>query len=153
MLACGEDLGMVPDCVPGVMEHESILSLEMTSMDKGRPWPALAVCATSSHDMATLRMQFAEENGRDMEPWEVRRVLWDHLSSQPMLAIFPLQDWVALDGRLRRPDYENERINQPADPAHHWRFRMHLTMEQLRDATGLRTEVTGLLKDSNRYNI
>jgi 4-alpha-glucanotransferase len=107
MLACGEDLGMVPDCVPGVMEHETILSLEMTSMDKGHPWPRLAVCASSSHDMATLRMQFDEQNGRDMEPWEVRRVLWDHLSSEPMLAIFPLQDWVALDGQLRRKDYKN----------------------------------------------
>ena len=152
MLACGEDLGMVPDCVPGVMEHESILSLEMANMDKGRPWPTLAVCATSSHDMATLRMQFAEENGRDMEPWEVRRVLWDHLSSQPMLAIFPLQDWVALDGKLRRKDYQNERINQPADPAHHWRYRMHFDAADLLDAKGLKTEITGLLKDSGRYN-
>jgi len=152
MLACGEDLGMVPDCVPGVMEHESILSLEMANLDKGRPWPTLAVCATSSHDMATLRMQFAEENGRDMEPWEVRRVLWDHLSSQPMLAIFPLQDWVALDGKLRRKDYMEERINQPADPAHHWRYRMHFDAADLLDAKGLKTEITGLLKDSGRYN-
>ncbi len=152
MLACGEDLGMVPDCVPGVMEHESILSLEMANLDKGRPWPVLAVCATSSHDMATLRMQFAEQNGRDMEPWEVRRTLWDHLSSQPMLAIFPLQDWVALDGRLRRPDFENERINQPADPNHHWRYRMHIDVSELPSARALNTEITGLLKDSGRYN-
>ena len=152
MLACGEDLGMVPDCVSGVMEHESILSLEMANMDKGRPWPYLAVCATSSHDMATLRMQFAESNGRDMEPWELRRALWDHLNSAPMLAIFPLQDWLGLDGGLRRKDFENERINQPADPNHHWRWRLHIGVEQLRDATGLCTEVTGLIKDSGRYN-
>ena len=153
MLACGEDLGMVPDCVPGVMEHESILSLEMSNMDKGRPWPYLAVCASSSHDMATLRMQFAEERGRDMEPWEVRRALWDHLSSAPMLAIFPLQDWVALDGLLRRKDYENERINQPADPNHHWRFRFHLDLAELKDATALNVEIIGMLKDSKRYNV
>ena len=152
MLACGEDLGMVPDCVPGVMEHETILSLEMTSMDKGHPWPRLAVCASSSHDMATLRMQFDEENGRDMEPWEVRRVLWDHLSSEPMLAIFPLQDWVALDGKLRRKDFKNERINQPADPNNRWRFRLHLTGADLLAATALQSEIIGMLKDSGRYN-
>ena len=152
MLACGEDLGMVPDCVPGVMAHESILSLEMTSMDKGHPWPYLAVCASSSHDMATLRMQFDEENGRDMEPWEVRRALWDHLSSKPMLAIFPLQDWLALDGNLRRKDYKDERINQPADPNHHWRYRMHLDVARLPEAKSLMTEITGMLKDSGRYN-
>ena len=152
MLACGEDLGMVPDCVPGVMEHETILSLEMANMDKGRPWPYLAVCATSSHDMATLRMQHAEDNGCDMEPWEVRRTLWGHLSAAPMLAIFPLQDWVALDGNLRRKDYENERINQPADPNHHWRFRFHLDLEELLHANQLNADIAGMLKDSNRYN-
>ena len=152
MLACGEDLGMVPDCVPGVMEHESILSLEMSNLDKGRPWPTLAVCATSSHDMATMRMQYEEENGCDMEPWLVRRKLWDHLSSAPMLAIFPLQDWLALDGNLRRPDFMNERINQPADPNHHWRWRMHLDAGLLPSATGLNTEIAGMLKDSGRYN-
>ena len=152
MLACGEDLGMVPDCVPGVMEHESILSLEMSNMDKGRPWPYLAVCATSSHDMATLRMQYNEEHGCDMEPWLVRRALWDHLNSAPMLAIFPLQDWLALDGGLRRKDFMNARINQPADPNHHWRWRLHIGVEQLGKAAGLCTEVTGLIKDSGRYN-
>ncbi|MBR3074359.1 MAG: 4-alpha-glucanotransferase [Bacteroidales bacterium] len=152
MLACGEDLGMVPDCVSGVMAKETILSLEMANMDKGRPWPYLAVCASSSHDMATLRMQYAEENGRDMEPWEVRRALWGHLESPPMLAIFPLQDWLALDGKLRRPDYENERINQPADPNHHWRFRLHINVEELPKAGPLNVEIIGMLKDSNRYN-
>ncbi len=152
MLACGEDLGMVPDCVPGVMEHETILSLEMANMDKGRPWPYLAVCASSSHDMATLRMQHAEETGDDMEPWEVRRALWSHLESAPMLAIFPLQDWIALDGKLRRKDYQNERVNQPADPNHHWRFRLHITGEELKKASALSVEIIGMLKDSNRYN-
>ena len=134
------------------MEHETILSLEMSNMDKGRPWPYLAVCASSSHDMATLRMQHAEEKGADMEPWEVRRALWAHLESAPMLAIFPLQDWVALDGKLRRKDYENERINQPADPNHHWRVRMHLDAAELLKASSLNVEIIGMLKDSNRYN-
>ncbi|MBQ9462177.1 MAG: 4-alpha-glucanotransferase [Bacteroidales bacterium] len=152
MLACGEDLGMVPDCVSGVMAKETILSLEMASMDKGRPWPYLAVCASSSHDMATLRMQHAEDFGRDAEPWEVRRTLWGQLSSAPMLAIFPLQDWVALDGRLRRKDFENERINQPADPNHHWRYRFHMNVEELQNASALNVDITGMLKDSNRYN-
>ena len=152
MLACGEDLGMVPDCVPGVMEHESILSLEMSNMDKGRPWPALAVCASSSHDMATLRMQFEEENGRDMETWEVKRTLQGYLDSTPMLAIFPLQDWLALDGSLRRADFQNERINQPADPNHHWRYRMHIDVKTLAASDALRIEVEGMLKDSGRFN-
>ena len=147
MLACGEDLGMVPDCVPVVMDHEKILSLEMQQMEKGRPWPYLSVCATSSHDLETLRMRCG-----DPEPWQVRNLLRDHLESASMLAIFPLQDWVALDGRLRRPDAAAERINEPADPHHHWRYRFHIPLEKLGDASELRMTIEGLLKDSGRFN-
>lgn len=150
MLACGEDLGMVPDCVPGVMDHESILSLEMANMDKGRPWPYLSVCATSSHDMATLRMQHDEEGKGDLQPWEVRRILWDHLDSASMLAIFPLQDWVAMDPVLRREDFKNERINQPADSNHHWRYRFHRNIEDLMSSPRFLSEIRALLKDSRR---
>lgn len=155
MLACGEDLGMVPDCVPGVMDHWKILSLEMSQMDKGRGgWPYLSVCATSSHDMATLRMQNAEAGKGDLAPWDLRRILWDHLNSQCMLAIFPLQDWVGLDAGLRRADFENERVNQPADPDHHWRYRFHLNLDDLgsEKASELRMQIEGLLKDSRRFS-
>lgn len=154
MLACGEDLGMVPDCVPGVMDHWKILSLEMTQMDKGHGWPYLSVCATSSHDMATLRMQHAEAEGSDMPAWKVRRTLSEHLNSCCMLAIFPLQDWLALDEAHRRKDFNSERINEPANPQHHWRFRIHCNVEDLNgsDFSGLRAEIEGLVKDGNRYH-
>ena len=153
MLACGEDLGMVPDCVPGVMDHWKILSLEMTQMDKGHGWPTLSVCATSSHDMSTLRMQNAEAGKGDMAPWEVKRILWNHLNSRSMLAIFPLQDWVAIDENLRRKDFMEERVNQPADPNHHWRFRFHLPISELTSekASELNVQIEGLLKDSGRF--
>ena len=97
MLACGEDLGMVPDCVPGVMDHEKILSLEMQRMEKGRPWPYLSVVATSSHDMTSIRLW----NGDDKTPEECRNILKAHLDACSMLAIFPLQDWLSMDGGLR----------------------------------------------------
>ena len=146
MLACGEDLGMVPACVPGVMDNERILSLKMRGMEHEGEWKYLSVCATSSHDCETLRMQCEQ----DPEPWEVRRMLWDFLDSPSMLAIFPLQDWVALDKDLRRPDRMAERINEPADPKHHWRFRLHFDLAQLLDASELNVTVEGLVKDSRR---
>ncbi len=145
MLACGEDLGMVPDCVPGVMENERILSLKMRGMEQKGPWPSLSVCATSSHDMETLRMQCQN----DPTPVEVRRMLNEYLSSPSMLAIFPLQDWLALDGGLRNPD-RNERINQPADPHHHWRFRIHLDVGTLKSATSLNSQVIDLIGSTGR---
>ena len=146
MLACGEDLGMVPDCVPGVMDHEKILSLKMRGMEHEGEWKTLSVCATSSHDSETLRMQC----DHDPEPWEVRRMLWDFLDSPSMLAIFPLQDWVALDKGLRRPDRMAERINEPANPRHHWRFRLHFNVEELLKASELNVTVEGLVKDARR---
>lgn len=124
MLACGEDLGMVPDCLPGVMEHEKILSLKMRGYDG--PTRTLSVCATSSHDTATLRMSCPE----DPSPETVRSMLAEVLAYPSMLAIFPIQDWLALSGDLRNPD-RNERINEPADPHHHWRWRLHLDLSVL----------------------
>lgn len=146
MLACGEDLGMVPDCVPGVMDHEKILSLEMQRMEKGRPWPYLSVVATSSHDMTSIRLW----NGDEKSPEECRRILKEHLDSLSMLAIFPLQDWLSMDGALRWPNPAEERINDPADPDNKWCWRMHLTTTQLLESAEFCTQVATLVKDSGR---
>ena len=146
MLACGEDLGMVPHCVPDVMDHEKILSLKMRGMEHEGEWRYLSVCATSSHDCDTLRMQCPV----DPEPWEVLRMLWDMLDSPSMLAIFPLQDWLALDKDLRRADRSAERINEPADPHHHWRYRVHFDLRELRHTSELNVAVEGLIKDARR---
>ena len=146
MLACGEDLGMVPDCVNEVMWREKILSLEMQCMDKGRPWPELSVCATSSHDMDGIRRQ----NSDDKDPIECRGILQGHLNSCSMLAIFPLQDWLSMDGSLRAPDPAAERINDPADPDNKWRWRMHLSIDALLKADAFNAELKSLVQSSGR---
>ena len=69
MLVCGEDLGMVPDCVPWVMDQLQILSLEIQRMPKnpkhefGHVWeyPYRSVCTISTHDMSTLRGWWEED--------------------------------------------------------------------------------------------
>jgi 4-alpha-glucanotransferase len=48
-----------------------------------------------------------------------------------MLTVLPLQDWLSMDGSLRRQNPDEERINVPANPRHYWRYRMHMTMEEL----------------------
>ena len=146
MLACGEDLGMVPDCVNEVMSYWKILSLEMQRMDKGHGWPLLSVCATSSHDMTGIRLWNAE----DHDPVECRRILQNHLASCSMLAIFPLQDWLSMDGELRNPDPEKERINDPADPHNKWCWRMHIDTTTLVHSDGFNEELSNLIKSSDR---
>ena len=146
MLACGEDLGMVPNCVHEVMDHEKILTLEMPQMEKGRPWPYLSVCATSSHDLETIRMQKEE----DRTPLECEQILRNNLSSVSMLAIFPIQDWLAIDGDLRRADFMSERVNYPADPQNHWKYRLHLNLEDISAQKDFTERVAQLIKSSNR---
>ena len=156
MLACGEDLGMIPACVPEVMARESILSLEIEHMPKHvgvrfadpSRYPYLSVATTSTHDMPTMRAWWRGEREAaqaywrevlhcggeaplDCTPQIARRIVERHMMSSSMLAILPLQDWLAVDGRLRRGDASEERINVPAITPYYWRYRVHLTLEQL----------------------
>ncbi len=157
MLACAEDLGMIPACVPAVMDKLGILSLEIQRMPKdpnaqfGNTWtyPYLSVCTTSTHDMGGIRQWWEEDRDKTQayynnvlheqgsapyfcEPWICRRIIDLHLKSPSMLCIIPLQDYMAMDGELRRKDPREEQINVPANPRHYWRYRMHLTVEALR---------------------
>lgn len=157
MLACGEDLGMIPATVPDVMHELKILSLEIQRMPKSveetfaHPdnYPYHSVCTTSTHDMNPIRAwweedremtqrfynQMLQENGHApqfCEPWVCRKILLQHLYSPAMLTILPLQDWLSMDGNLRYPGNPvDERINIPANPRHYWRYRMHISLEQL----------------------
>ncbi len=158
MLACAEDLGMIPASVPSVLSDLEILSLEVQRMPKafgrvfGHPasYPYLSVCTTSTHDMPGLRgwlaadarrsARFIAEEYADHNTYATegdpsaqlcRRVIDTHLSSPSMLAIIPLQDYLATDSSVRRKDYKAEQINNPADPHHYWCYRMHIPLENL----------------------
>ncbi len=158
MLACGEDLGMIPACVPQVMDELKILSLEIQRMPKeygcsfADTWkyPYWSVCATSTHDMNPLRAWWKEDRtltqkywnevlGREGEapaecsPEICRSIIMMHLQSASMLAILPLQDYLALQPELCDPTPENERINVPAISPYYWRYRMRCTVECLLD--------------------
>ena len=175
MLPCGEDLGMIPACVPEVMRRLQILSLEIERMPKqfGQAFEDLAhipypsVCATSTHDMSTLRGWWEEapaltqryyndvlgcpgDAPAQCTPEVCRLIVQRHLDSPAMLAILPWQDWLSVDGHLRRPRPEDERINIPASPRHYWRYRMHLTLDSLLRADGLNGTLKELIQSSDR---
>ena len=175
MLACGEDLGMIPACVPEVMDSLRILSLEIQRMPKSvtetfanpANYPYLSVCTTSTHDMNPIRAWWEEDGwlterfwqeviGGEgaapafCEPWICRRILEQHLMSPAMLTVLPLQDWLSMDGELRFGDPAGERINVPANSRHYWRYRMHLTLEELASQDGFNEIVRKMIKDSGR---
>ena len=176
MLACGEDLGMIPDCVPETMRELQILSLEIQRMSKipgerfadPARYPYYSVCSTSTHDMTPLRAWWEEEpettghffrealgcSGEvpeSCEPWIARRIVHMHLNAPSMLAILPLQDWLATDnGPLRRQDPLAERINVPAVARYYWRYRMHLTLEELLGQEAFNTSLREMIACSGR---
>ena len=175
MLVCAEDLGMVPDCVPWVMNELRILSLELQSMPKDPSVkfghlsrnPYRSVCTISSHDMPTLRMWWDEDEQRTQEyystmlyrgdsaphplpGWLARDIISRHLTCPSMLCVLALQDWLAIDERLRLPDANAERVNIPANPRHYWRYRMHLNIEDLLAADAFNQEISTLILQSGR---
>ena len=175
MLACGEDLGMIPATVPQVMADLRILSLEIQRMPKSveetfahpANYPYLSVCTTSTHDMNPIRAWWEEdrqvtdqfyhmmlggqgETPYYCEPWICRQILDQHLWSPAMLTILPLQDWLSMDGNLRRANPHDERINVPANSRHYWRYRMHMSVEQLADAKEFNATLSAMIADSGR---
>ncbi len=175
MLACGEDLGMIPATVPQVMEALRILSLEIQRMPKSveetfahpANYPYLSVCTTSTHDMNPIRAWWEEDRevtnqfwqmllGNQgeapyyCEPWICRQILEQHVWSPAMLTILPLQDWLSMDGCLRREDPNAERINVPANSRHYWRYRMHLSLEELARADEFNAMLTDMIATSGR---
>ena len=84
------------------------------------------------------------------EPWICDKILTLNLHSPSMLAIFPLQDWLSASGALRREDPREELINIPANPRHYWRYRMHLTVEELLDAGEFNDYLREKIRNSGR---
>ena len=153
MLVCGEDLGMVPACVPDVMGQLQILSLEVQRMPKETTQryvdlnnvPYLSVCCTGTHDTSPVRMWWREnrENTQwfynnilhqggaapeDLTPELAQQIVDMHVNSKSMWAILPWQDYMACDSANRFPNPDAERINDPSNPRHIWCWRMHVEL-------------------------
>lgn len=155
LLICGEDLGMLPDCVEPVLDQLRILTLEIQQMPKQQGFefahleanPYRSVATISTHDMSPLRLWWQEnperrqryyvtmlqKEGRAPEQLPAHlaeEIIARHLYCPSMLCILQLQDWLAMDSELRSKHPQDERINVPSDPYNRWRYRMHLTIEQ-----------------------
>lgn len=175
MLICGEDLGMVPDCVPGVMKQLGFLSLEIQRMPKDPKTkffhpadaPYLSVVTPSTHDMSTIRGWWEEDRAVTQtfyntqlgqwgdapfycEPNIVRSIITQHFYSPAMWSIFQVQELLGMNAELRRENPNDERINVPANPKHYWRYRMHLNLEDLLNNDGFNNDVKSLVDASGR---
>ena len=175
MLCCAEDLGMLPECVQPVLDHLRILTLEIQSLPKqsgfefthldGNPYRSVATIST--HDMSPLRLWWEEspertqryyvsmlqKQGRAPEHLPAHlaeEIIARHLYCPSMLCILSLQDWLAMDSELRSKNPREERVNVPSDPYNRWKYRMHLTIEDLLAATKYNNKVRTMITRSKR---
>ena len=175
MLCCGEDLGMLPDCVQPVLDQLRMLTLEIQSMPKQSSYefahlegnPYRSVATISTHDMPPLRLWWEEspertqrffvtmlqKQGRAPEHLPAHlaeEIIARHLYCPSMLCLLSLQDWLAMDSELRRKNPREERINVPSDPYNHWCYRMHLTIEDLLASSKYINKVRTMIQRSKR---
>lgn len=177
MLVCGEDLGMIPNSVPWVMQDLSILSLEIQRMPKksgfqiGDPnsYPYHSVSSFSTHDMSTIRGWWSKSpnlrenywtnslkiNSKEIPsqitPTLAKAIIQKELNSNSMLSIQAIQDWISLTDKwyeILTP--EEEQINIPANSKHEWKFRMPCYIEDLIENEELNSSITESIEHSNR---
>ncbi|WP_312075317.1 4-alpha-glucanotransferase [Chryseobacterium sp.] len=174
MLICGEDLGLVPDCVPKVMDDLAIVALKVQRMPSDNipfynPKKAdyMNVVTASSHDSSTLRQWWKEDPAltqkyfnkqlnqygkapENLEPYLAEIIMKQHLYNDAMLAIFPIQEFLATEGSLSNPNIDQERINNPAVFPHYWRYRMHINLEELNEQKIFNEKIKNWVEDSGR---
>ena len=173
MLICAEDLGMLPDCVEPILDELRILTLEIQQMPKQQGFefahldanPIRSVCTISTHDMAPLRQWWQEQPERRQRYYVTmlqkegrapaqlpahlaEEIIARHLYCPSMLCILQLQDWLAMDGELRRKNPQDERINVPSDAYNRWQYRMHITIEELLAATKFNSKLKTMIQRS-----
>ncbi len=175
MLICGEDLGLVPDSVPVVMDKLAITALKVQRMpSENIAWydpknaSYLNVVTASSHDSSTLRQWWHEDRNLTQKyfnnqlgqygtaPWDLapelsEMIMKQHLYTDAMLAIFPIQEFLATDEELMNPNMDEERINNPAVFPHYWRYRMHLKLEDLKTKDRFNQKIASWVENSDRF--
>jgi 4-alpha-glucanotransferase len=176
MLMCAEDLGVVPKCVPKVLNSLRILSLKIErwtrEYDKpGHPYipvkkyPRLSVCTPSVHDTSTLRGWWEQDLTEEERnhyflllshkgkcPGEytlslARDIMEKNLSANSIFTIFQLQDYFSLFRELRIPNPGDERINIPGTISDkNWTYRMYTTLEFLLSFEEFNEDIKNLLE-------
>ena len=175
MLVCGEDLGMIPASVHEVMDKLQIFTLELERMPKTygceftdlTKLPYHSVCTPSTHDMNPIRAWWKEDRNKTQRYYNnvlhrdgdapeecsaemAEQIISNHLHASSMLTLIPLQDWFAIDDKIKHPDAGAERINIPANPNNYWCYRMHITLEKLLNSGNLNRKIKSMVTESGR---
>lgn len=172
MLACAEDLGVVPEAVPRVLGELGILGLRIPRWTAdwdapGQPlipfhrYPELSVCAPSVHDTSTMRGWWETESGREalwgmiagdapcpttFDPETARTVLGAIMKCGSRIVVLAIQDLFGLVEGIQSEDPADDRVNVPGTyNEFNWTWRMPLKLNELRGDATLATQVKELV--------
>jgi len=172
MLACAEDLGSIPDCVPSVLGDLGILGLKVLRWerfwnDSGQPLKPLdtygpnSVATTSVHDSSTLRGWWEQEEGAEVvqsswseagpfsdtySPETAARVLEQFARTPSRLFVPPIQDLLDLCDTYRSADSADDRINIPGTVSEfNWTWRLPDTLENIKKNHNLVSAISRLV--------
>ena len=159
----------VEDAALDVLKQAPCFALGCPSYEFGHlnEYPYRSVCTISTHDMSTLRGWWEEDYQQTQRyyntmlghygtapaiatPELCEEIVRNHLNSNSILCILSFQDWLSVDGKWRNPNVEEERINVPSNPRNYWRYRMHITLEQLMKAKELNSKISELIQYTGR---
>jgi 4-alpha-glucanotransferase len=85
-------------------------------------------------------------------PAVLEHILQQHMDSPSLLAVFPLQDLLPLSPRLPDCPPERQQINDPTNPQHYWRYRLHVSLEDIAADADLRCLLADMLQAAQRYH-
>ncbi|MFW2136302.1 4-alpha-glucanotransferase [Chryseobacterium sp. TY4] len=138
MLICGEILGLVPDSVSFVMDQLAITALKFQRIPSenipfynSKNASYMTAVTASSHDSSTLRQWWHEDRKMTqqyfnqqlkqygMAPWYFlpkfsKIIEKQHLYTEVILAIFPIQEFLAINQAVMDKKMDHERINVAA---------------------------------------
>jgi 4-alpha-glucanotransferase len=157
MLACAEDLGAVPDCVPRVLGKLGILGLRVVRWHRewekdGQPYvhfedyPESSVCTPAVHDSSCLREWWDHEADQNQfsafigvpslpkvyNPGTARLILSKIAGCASRFRVFQIQDLMHLSTHWYAEDPASERVNVPGTVNEfNWTYRLPATIAEI----------------------
>jgi len=180
MLACAEDLGVIPNCVPETLKDLEILGLKIPRWARewhkagephisGSDYPFLSVCAPSVHDTSTLR-EWWETDANAAKFWQdwdfegnfsskyspevAKKVIQKILDCNAAICVFQIQDLFALRDEYRVSDASKERVNIPGTvQASNWSYRIPMLISELLENKSFTKDISELVSVRIKKNL
>lgn len=175
LLLCGEDMGVNPPCIDETLDELQILNLCTERIPKSfektfessQEFPEMSVCIPSNHDMSPLRAWWEEDEEKTALYYHTilkrtglppktltadlaHQIIQDFLNSKSKIAVFLLQDLLAMSDALKFPDPKWERINDSANPKNQWTWRCHIYIEEFLLAKSFANQIREMVKAARR---